>query len=408
MKRRRKTDARRHKSESQAQAKGKAGSACRATGAARSQAPRGLTSRAHPQRSRSWLRYREDRRSRRQRPDRAAGRPRPSRIRRRPDAAHPAHSQARLHQSVQAAGAGRECAPSRAAGGGRRGHARDAVRRRAGPPSRPSDQAARHGRSLRTEVRGQGRRGFRERQVQDRAGRRNDRVTAPIPNLFKVPELKEKLLFTLLCLVIYRIGAHIATPGVNVDALADFMSTRGTGTLFGLYDLFSGGGLRRATVFALGIMPYISASIVFQLAGPVFPIIEKMQRDEEGKKTLTQWTRYLTVLLCIFQSYGYALFAEQLPGAVAHPGWAFRMTTVLTLSTGGVFIMWLGEQITERGIGNGASLLIFFSIVERIWPETLRTIEALRARSLTVPVLFLVLAIMVLVVAGGDRESTTP
>src|SRR6266513_5268553 len=110
--------------------------------------------------------------------------------------------------------------------------------------------------------------------------------------------------------------------------------------------------------------------------------------------------RYLTVLLCLFQSYGYALFAEQLPGAVAHPGWAFRMTTVLTLSTGGIFIMWLGEQITERGIGNGASLLIFFSIVERIWPETLRTLEALRAGSLTIAVLLIVVGIMVLVVAG--------
>jgi len=178
-------------------------------------------------------------------------------------------------------------------------------------------------------------------------------VTSPIPNLFKVPELKEKLLFTFLCLVIYRIGAHIATPGVNVDALADFMSTRGTGTLFGLYDLFSGGGLRRATVFALGIMPYISASIVFQLAGPVFPVIEKMQRDEEGKKTLTQWTRYLTVVLCFFQAYGFAVFTESLPNAVASPGFAFRMTTVLTLTTGGVFVMWLGEQITERGSGTG-------------------------------------------------------
>jgi len=225
-------------------------------------------------------------------------------------------------------------------------------------------------------------------------------VTSPIPNLFKVPELKEKLLFTLLCLVIYRIGAHIATPGVNVDALADFMSTRGTGTLFGLYDLFSGGGLRRATVFALGIMPYISASIVFQLAGPVFPIIEKMQRDEEGKKTLTQWTRYLTVVLCLFQAYGFAIFTEQLTGAVAHPGWAFRMTTVLTLTTGGIFVMWLGEQITERGIGNGMSLLIFFSIIERILPETVNTFEALKSGTLSFPVLLIVLVMMILVVGG--------
>jgi preprotein translocase subunit SecY len=226
-------------------------------------------------------------------------------------------------------------------------------------------------------------------------------VTAPrIPNLFKVPELKEKILFTLLCLVIYRLGAHIATPGVNVTALADFLQTAGQGTLFSLYDLFAGGGFSRATVFALGIMPYISASIVFQLAAPVFPVVEKMQRDEEGRKKLTQWTRYLTVVLCIFQAYGYALFAEQLPGAVADPGWRFRMTTVLTLSTGGIFVMWLGEQITERGIGNGASLLIFFSIVERILPEMLRTFEALQARSLTFPVLLVVLAMMVLVVAG--------
>ena len=147
-------------------------------------------------------------------------------------------------------------------------------------------------------------------------------------------------------------------------------------------------------------MPYISASIVFQLAGPVFPVIEKMQRDEEGKKRLTQWTRYLTVVLCLFQAYGFAIFTEQLPGAVASPGWAFRMTTVMTLTTGGVFVMWLGEQITERGIGNGMSLLIFFSIVERILPESLRTIEALKTGTLSLPVLLVVLAMMVLVVAG--------
>src|SRR6266702_4214337 len=226
-------------------------------------------------------------------------------------------------------------------------------------------------------------------------------MTAPqIPNLFKVPELKEKILFTLLCLVIYRAGAHIATPGVNVQALADFLRNQGQGTPFSFYDLFAGGGFSRATVFALGIMPYISASIGFQLAGPVFPVIEKMQRDEEVRKKLTQWTRYLTVLLCLFQAYGFALFTEQLPGAVAQPGWGFRMTTVLTLTTGGVFIMWLGEQITERGIGNGMSLLIFFSIIERIWPETLRTIEALKAHSLTFPKLLVVGGIMVLVVAG--------
>ncbi|MGH7531205.1 MAG: preprotein translocase subunit SecY [Gemmatimonadales bacterium] len=225
-------------------------------------------------------------------------------------------------------------------------------------------------------------------------------MTAPIPNLFKVPELKEKLLFTLLCLVIYRIGAHIATPGVNVDALADFLDTTGQGTLFQLYDVFAGGAFSRATVFALGIMPYISASIVFQLAGPVFPAIEKMQRDEEGKKQLTQWTRYLTVVLCVFQAYGFAVFTEGLQNAVASPGWGFRLTTVLTLTTGGIFVMWLGEQITERGIGNGMSLLIFFSIIERILPETLNTIEAVRTGTLSFPKLIVVLLMMVAVVAG--------
>ncbi|MGH7567843.1 MAG: preprotein translocase subunit SecY [Gemmatimonadales bacterium] len=228
-------------------------------------------------------------------------------------------------------------------------------------------------------------------------------MTAPgIPNLMKVPELWDKIKFTLLCLVIYRIGAHIATPGVNVEALASFLQTTGQGTLFGLYDLFAGGGFSRATVFALGIMPYISASIVFQLAGPVFPVIEKMQRDEEGKKRLTQWTRYLTVVLCIFQAYGFALFCEQLNSggvdAVANPGFGFRMTTVLTLTTGGVFVMWLGEQITERGIGNGMSLMIFFSIVERIWPEALRTFEALKTGTLPFIKLLAVLAVMVAVV----------
>src|SRR5439155_24126260 len=212
-------------------------------------------------------------------------------------------SEARLHQSVQAAGAGRERAPPRAAGRRCRGHAGDAVRRWTGAPSRPSDQAARDRRRLGTEVRGERRGRVGEREAENRAGGRNDRVTAPIPNLFKVPELKEKLLFTLLCLVIYRIGAHIATPGVNVDALADFMSTRGTGTLFGLYDLFSGGGLRRATVFALGIMPYISASIVFQLAGPVFPIIERILPETvntfEALKTGTLSFAVLLIVLFI-------------------------------------------------------------------------------------------------------------
>ncbi|MGH7699038.1 MAG: preprotein translocase subunit SecY [Gemmatimonadales bacterium] len=225
-------------------------------------------------------------------------------------------------------------------------------------------------------------------------------MTSPIPNITKLPELWAKIKFTLLVLVIYRVGAHIATPGVNVEAMADFIETTAQGTFLGLYDLFSG-GFSRATVFALGIMPYISASIVFQLAGPVFPIIEKMQRDEEGKKRLTQWTRYLTVVLCVFQAYGFALFVEsQIPGAVPNPGWRFQATTLLMLTTGGVLVMWLGEQITERGIGNGMSLLIFFSIIERLWPEMLRTFEAVRSDAISLGRLAIVLGFMVLVVAG--------
>src|ERR1041384_1423720 len=225
-------------------------------------------------------------------------------------------------------------------------------------------------------------------------------------NFFKFPDdLWDKFSVTIICLLIYRMGAHIANPGVNVQALADFVRNQGQGTLFGLYDLFAGGSLRRAAVFAMGIMPYISASIVFQLAAPVFPVVEKMQRDEEGRKKLTQWTRYLTVVLCLFQAYGYALFTEQIPGAVGAPGFFFRLTTVLTLTTGGVFVMWLGEQITERGIGNGASLLIFFSIIERILPETLRTFEALKTGTLSFPVLLVVL-FMMLVVVGATVAIT--
>src|SRR5436309_1862797 len=191
-------------------------------------------------------------------------------------------------------------------------------------------------------------------------------MTAPrLPNLFKVPELKEKILFTLLCLVVYRVGAHIATPGVNVQALADFLRNQGQGTLFSLYDLFAGGSFGRATVFALGIMPYISASIVFQLAAPVFPVVEKMQRDEEGRKTLTQWTRYLTVVLCLFQAYGYALFTEQLPGAVASAGWGFRLTTVLTLSTGGIIVP--GTLATFSGNALLKRLADYFSVTSWVY-----------------------------------------
>jgi len=223
-------------------------------------------------------------------------------------------------------------------------------------------------------------------------------VSAPrIPNLFKIPELKEKILFTLLCLLLYRIGAHITVPGVDVNALRQFFSSQGGG-LLGMYDMFVGGGLSRATVFAHGIMPYISASIFWQLMGAVFPAVEKLQREEEGRKKITQWTRYLTVGLAAGQAWGIAIFIEGVvQGAVAAPGWGFRLTTAFVLTVGGVFVMWLGEQITERGLGNGMSLLIFFSIVQGGWPAIGKTAEYLRTGAVDWPRL-IVLAIIMLVV----------
>ncbi len=226
-------------------------------------------------------------------------------------------------------------------------------------------------------------------------------MTAPkIPNLFAVPELKEKILFTLLVLVIYRFGAHVATPGVNVQVLSDFISTQGAQTLFGVYDMFVGGGLSRATVLALGIMPYISASIMFQLASAMFPTVDKLQKEEEGRKKITQWTRYATLFLSLGQAYAFAVFTEQLQGAVANPGMGFRLTTVLMLTTGAMFVMWLGEQITERGIGNGMSLLIFFSIMEGMWPGLFRTLDFLKSGVITPLKLVVLLAVMLGVVAG--------
>ena len=226
-------------------------------------------------------------------------------------------------------------------------------------------------------------------------------MTGPrIPNLWAVPELKEKILFTFMCLVIYRLGAHIATPGVNVQVMADFMQNQGAQTLFGVYDMFVGGGFSRATVLALGIMPYISASIMFQLAGAVFPYVEKLQKEEEGRKKITQWTRYMTVALALGQAYGFSIFTESLAGAVTSPGWVFRSVTMLTLTTGAVFVMWLGEQITERGIGNGMSLLIFFSIIEGMWPGIFRTLDFVSQGVISLPALFVLGAVMIGVIAG--------
>jgi preprotein translocase subunit SecY len=219
---------------------------------------------------------------------------------------------------------------------------------------------------------------------------------------WKTPELRSKIGFTLLALLIYRIGGHITAPGVDTRALlAFFQNQQGGGAgVLGLYDLFVGGGLSRATVFALGIVPYISASIVFQIFGAVVPTIEKMQREEEGRKKITQWTRYFTVAIAVLQALGYTIFTESLAGAVQNPGLPFRLEMVLVLTTGAIFVMWLGEQITERGIGNGASLLIFFSIVERIWPGIGQTYNFIQTGALTVVKLLLLGVVMVFVVAA--------
>jgi preprotein translocase subunit SecY len=222
-----------------------------------------------------------------------------------------------------------------------------------------------------------------------------------LANIYRTPELWQKIVFTFVCLLIYRTGAHVTAPGVDVQALTDyFTSQQGGGGLLGLYDLFVGGGLSRATVFALGIMPYISASIFTQIAGAVVPTVDKMQKDEEGRKKLNQWTRYITVGLAAVQAYGFALFTQSLPNAVANPGFGFVLQEILVLTTGAVFVMWLGEQITERGIGNGASLLIFFSIVERFWPGILDTFKFVSTGAVAPLALVVLALVMVGVVAG--------
>ncbi|MSR21717.1 MAG: preprotein translocase subunit SecY [Gemmatimonadetes bacterium] len=222
----------------------------------------------------------------------------------------------------------------------------------------------------------------------------------PVANLFRVPELKSKILFTLGVLLLYRTGAHITVPGLDVGILRQTFGAL-QGTFFGIYDMFVGGGLSRATIFALGIMPYISASIMFQLLAAVFPTIEKLQKEgEDGRKKLTQWTRYATIALAFVQGYGYAAFLQSIPGAVRIPGFVFTATTVIALTVGAMFVMWLGEQITERGIGNGMSLLIFFSIIESFPAAVGRTWESFLLGEIGIFALLALVAVIVGVCAG--------
>ena len=223
-----------------------------------------------------------------------------------------------------------------------------------------------------------------------------------IAAIFRIPELKRRVLFTLGMLVIYRLGGHVPTPGINADALRGFFA-RQDNSLFGLYDMFVGGNLSQATVFALGIMPYISASIIFQMLTAVVPFFEKLQKEgESGRKKITQYTRYGTVFLAIVQGFGVAKFLEGLEGGtvVMNPGLMFELTTVITLVAGTIFTMWLGEQITERGIGNGISLIIFIGIVASYPTDAINTVRQVTTGGLHVLVLLFVLALMIVITAA--------
>ena len=222
-------------------------------------------------------------------------------------------------------------------------------------------------------------------------------------NIFRVPDLRKRVLFTLAMLAVYRLGAHITTPGVNFAALENFFNQQ-SGSSLALVDLFSGGNLRRLTVFALGIMPYITASIIFQLLTVVYEPLARMQKEGEiGRRKITQWTRYLTVVLGIVQSTAIALALKSSSGnLVINPGFGFIVMTVLTLTTGTAFIMWLGEQITERGIGNGMSLLIFAGIVvglPRAIAELIDVVRTEKFGAFTIPAVVLLIAGMIAIVA---------
>jgi preprotein translocase subunit SecY len=224
-------------------------------------------------------------------------------------------------------------------------------------------------------------------------------------NAFRIPELKKRILFTLGLLAVYRVGAHIPTPGIDSQALAAFFQQT-QGTLLGFFDMFSGGALSRLTIFALGIMPYISASIILELLTVVVPYLEKLKKEgEQGRKKITQYARYGTIVLSAVQGLGISLGLESMQSptgalVVPDPGWAFRLMTVLTLTSGTAFIMWLGEQITERGIGNGISLIIFAGIVARLPSAIVNTFRLMETGELNLLLMIFLLGLMLAVVAA--------
>ena len=227
---------------------------------------------------------------------------------------------------------------------------------------------------------------------------------AQVGNLTKIDELKRRILFVLGALIVYRIGAHIPTPGINPDALANFFSQQ-QGSMLGLFDMFSGGALSRLTVFALGIMPYISASIILQLGTVVSPKLEQLKKEgQSGQQKINVYTRYLTVGLATFQGMGVAIALEGMQAGgqqvVIEPGWSFRITTVITLVAGTTFLMWLGERITEKGIGNGISLIIFAGIVSGLPSAIYSTLELARTGEFS-PLFVLLLLVAALAITGA-------
>jgi len=224
-----------------------------------------------------------------------------------------------------------------------------------------------------------------------------------LANVFRIPDLRKRILFTLAMLAVYRLGGHIPTPGINADKLSQFFE-QNRGSFLGFVDLFSGGQLRRLTIFALGIMPYITASIILQLLTVVYEPLAKLQKEGElGRKKITQWTRYLTVILSALQSFGIAFsLTKGNQDFVLTPGIGFILMTMLTLTTGSAFIMWLGEQITERGVGNGMSLLIFAGIVVGLPRGVADLYDKVRTNAwgaFTPVAIALLLAVMIVVVA---------
>lgn len=225
-----------------------------------------------------------------------------------------------------------------------------------------------------------------------------------VGNIFKIPDLRKKILFTLLMVVIYRLGTHIPTPGLNPQAVGVLLGQM-RGTVFGLYDLFVGGALARASVFALGVMPYISASIMFQILGSVFPKLQKLQQDEEGRRKVNQYTRYFTIVLALLYAVGIAVFLEGQPPValpdgrvvplVSQAGFVLRILTIFTLTTGTIFLMWIGELITEKGVGNGISFLIFIGCLDRIPTDLGRTIQQVTAGEVSWFVLVVLAAVIV-------------